>query len=142
MNASFSMDTFPIYSPEKELQVLAKLAKEGKHVDWKPAIILAATYVEKYGIERLQKFFEGKEVDLSGKFETFSLSDVSILLYGLNLIDSKTYTHMNQIWCERRSIIHQKGRIPKGDYLGDEANTKYTPMLRNATQIIRTLSDK
>lgn len=140
MNASFSFSAHLIYSPEKELQVLAKLATEGKQVDWKPAIILAATYLEKYGVERLRKLFKGKKVELSGKFEAFSLSDVSILLYGLNLIDSKTYTHMNQIWGERIKIVHSKGKTPKGDYLGDEANTKYAPMLKNALQIIRILN--
>ncbi len=52
------IDTIFVYGPKKELEVLASLAIEGNKVDWKPAIILAAAYLEKSGHERLRRYFE------------------------------------------------------------------------------------
>jgi hypothetical protein len=127
-------DAIFVYSPEKELEVLAQLAEKGDLVDWKPAIIMAAAYLEKVGIRKLKKHFESKRIPLSGRLEGLSLNDVSTFLYGLELIDEKFFTWMTQIWSERTDIVHQRVTLPA--YIGDEANKKYGNMTRNALEII------
>jgi len=57
----FSTKATIAFSPEAEIEHLAKNAKIGKEIDWKPAIILSATYLEKFGTERLKRYFEEKK---------------------------------------------------------------------------------
>jgi hypothetical protein len=132
-----SMNANLVYSPEKELQILSKLAEQGDHVDWKPAIILASTYLEKYGIEKLKQFFTDKKITLAGRFENMSLSDVEVFLYGLNLLPEKYFTWIDQVWHERCNIIHQKGELPS--YVGNEANKKYGGMLDRSLEVLQYL---
>lgn len=131
------VDAILVYSPEKELEVLAELASKGNLVDWKPAIILAAAYLEKFDIYKLKRYFEEKKIQLSGKLENLSLNEVAVFLYGLGLIDEKFFTWMTQIWNERNNIVHQKGALPA--YVGEEANKKYGKMISNALEIIKFL---
>ena len=51
------VDAILVYSPEKELEVLSSLAEVGDKIDWKPAIILSAAYLETFGIEKLKRYF-------------------------------------------------------------------------------------
>jgi hypothetical protein len=131
------IDAIFVYSPEKELDVLAQLAKKGNSVDWKPAIILAAAYLERFGIEKLKRHFKDRKIKLSKRLESLSLNEVAIFLYGLEMIDDRFFTFMTHIWSERRKIVHQKGTLPA--YVGDEANQKYGKMLKNALEIITSL---
>ena len=130
-------DAILVYSPEKELEVLAQLGERGDLVDWKPAIVLAAAYLEKFGIDRLKRYFEDRKIQLSGRLENLSLNEVAIFLYGLEMINERFFTYMTQIWSERGNIVHQKGTLPA--YVGNEANKKYGKMIRNALKIIRFL---
>jgi lambda repressor-like predicted transcriptional regulator len=126
-----------VNSPEKELEILVALAQKGDQIDWKPAIILAAAYLEKFGIELLKKHFEKRKIQLSGKLEGLSLNDVTTFLYGLSLIDEKFFTWMTEIWKERISIVHQRETLPA--YVGDEANKKYGKVIANTLEIIAFL---
>jgi hypothetical protein len=134
------IDAILVYSPEKELEVLAKFAQDGNIVDWKPAIILSAAYLEKFGVEKLKRHFEKKKIKIIEKLEGLSLPEVSLFLYGLGLIEEKRYTHMSQIWRERIKIVHQKGILPA--YVGEEANKKYGKMIKHALEIIGNLKKK
>jgi hypothetical protein len=136
------MDIFAIYSPEKELEVLARLATEGKQVDWKPAIVLAAAYLEGYGAVKLKNFFEQKETKFKERFDRVSLPEINMFLYGLGLIKSEIWKQMNTIWKERLNIVHPKGMVPEGDYLGREANKRYAPMIKKAVEIMKILSGR
>lgn len=132
-----SVDAILVYSPEKELEVLANLARLEKGVDWKPAIILSAAYLEKFGIERLKRYFEKKKIKLTGKLQQLSLPQVATLLYGLELVEPKHFTQMNQIWKERIAIVHLKRTLPA--YVGQEANNKYGKRIQDALAIIEYL---
>lgn len=144
------VDAILVYSPEKELEVLSELASLGEKMDWKPAIILSAAYLEKFGIQKLKGYFKRKSerarkkkekvVELSGRLEDLSLPEVAILLYGLELIKPIFFTHMNQIWRERTKIVHPKGSLPA--YVGEEANKKYGRMIRQALAIIQFLQSE
>lgn len=132
-----TVDAILVYSPEKELEILASFAEVGKEIDWKPAIILAAAYLEKFGIEKLQRHFKEKTIKLGRKLEHLSLNHVTTLLYGLGLIENKDFTQMGQIWGERINIVHPKRKLPA--YVGEAANKKYGKMVRNALRIIESL---
>jgi hypothetical protein len=131
------IDAIFVYSPEKELEVLAGLAEKGDLVDWKPAIILAAAYLERFGIAKLKRHFGDRKIRLSGRLEGLSLNDVTTFLYGLDLINEKFFTWMTQIWSERIDVVHPRGVLPA--YVGEEANKKYGEMIRNALEIINFL---
>jgi hypothetical protein len=137
--SAFIADAWVRYSPERELEVLSELAErtKGYQIDWKPAIILAAAYLEKYGIEKLKRHFEGKKILIAARFEKLSLSDVDVFLYGLELVPEKYFTWIDQIWRERRIIIHQKGELPS--YAGKRANEKYRPMIEKALKVLKFL---
>jgi hypothetical protein len=133
-------DAILVYSPEKELDVLSKLAEKGNQADWKPAIILASAYLEKYGIEKLKEHFKSKKIPLADRFKKLSLSDVEVLLYGLELIPEKYFTWIDQIWHERCDIIHPKGELPA--YVGKEANEKYRGMIDRALEVLKFLKSE
>jgi hypothetical protein len=130
-------DLIVVYSPEAELEILSNFAGQGNQIDWKPAIILSATYLEKYGIEKLKTYFGKKEIKLANKIERLSLPDVNMFLYGLGLIESKYFNWIERIWDERRDIIHQKGELPL--YIGEEANKKYRKMIDRALEVLKFL---
>lgn len=131
------IDAILVYSPEQELKILANLANSGELIDWKPAIIFSAAYLEKFGIEKLKRYFERKGIKISGKLERLSLREVAILLYGLELIKTKNFSHMNRIWKERIRIVHPKGTLPA--YIGEEANKKYEKIVEDTLIIIEYL---
>jgi hypothetical protein len=133
-------DTIIVYSPEKELEVLSSLAEVGDKVYWKPAIILSAAYLEKFGIEKLKQYFWKKKTEFGKKLENLSLSQAATLLYGLNLIKNGDFTQINQVWSERIRIVHPKGSLPA--YVGKEANRKYGKIITNALKIIESLKKK
>lgn len=133
----FSFDAFLVYSPEKELEVLAKLAEKGDLVDWKPAIVLAAAYLEKAGIDKLKNTFEPRKINPQEKLEKLRFHEVTLFLYGLWVIDEKVYDWMNRIWKERVKIIHQKEIQP--NYIGKEANKTYGEMMAKALEILKFL---
>jgi hypothetical protein len=126
-----------VYSPEKELEVLSKLAEKGDQVDWKPAIILASAYLEKYGIDRLIIHFKSRKIAFAKKLVKLSLPDVAVLLYGLELIPEKYFTWIDNIWHERLVIIHQKREMPV--YVGNEANEKYRAIIARALEVLKFL---
>jgi len=134
------LDVILVYSPEKELEVLSRLASSGDKIDWKPSIILSAAYLEKFSIERLKRFFQEKKIKISGKLENLSLPQVATLLYGLDLVKDEHFTKLSQIWKERIRIVHPKGTLPA--YVGDEANKKYENMIREALKIIEYLKSE
>lgn len=117
--------------------MLAQLAEKGDLVDWKPAIILAAAYLERFGIDRLKRQFKDRNIKLNRRLENLSLNEVAIFLYGLDLIYEKFFTWITQIWSERIDIVHQKRTLRA--YVGDKANKKYSEMIRNALEIITFL---
>lgn len=124
-----------VYSPQKELQVLSEFAEAGKKIDWKPAIILAAAYLEKSSIEKLQKYFiKNKKRKLPERLKKLSFTNASILLYGLGILEYKHFSWMIEIWKERIKIVHQKEELPL--YVGDKANKKYGKMINHALTII------
>ena len=131
------VDWIQVYSPEKELAVLVQLAEKGDQVDWKPAIILAAVYLERSSAARLKRHFEGRKITLSSKLDRLSLNDLATFLYGLELISEKYFTWMTQIWSERIDIVHPRGTLPA--YVGNEANEKYGEMIRQALEIMSFL---
>jgi len=139
-SASFIMDASLIYSPEAELEVLARLATGGKQVDWKPAIVLAAAYLERYGAERLKRFFAEREIPLKNMFDRASLPEISAVLYGLGLIKPKVWTLLDRIWHERLDIVHPESVPYRGDYLGNKANKKYSVMIKESIRIMIILS--
>jgi len=131
------VDAILVYSPEKELEILSSLARDGTKVDWKPAIILAATYLEKFGVERLRRYSKEKTIKLGKELEGLSLYHVTTFLYGLGLIEDKDFSQMTQIRVERNRIVHPKG-TPRA-YVGEEADKKYGKMISNALRIIEFL---
>ena len=50
---SFTFDAILKFSLKKELDELAQLAKDGNLLDWKSPIVLASSYLEMVGLEKL-----------------------------------------------------------------------------------------
>jgi hypothetical protein len=137
-----TFNAFLVYSPEAEIEHLAKNAVIGKEIDWKPAIILSATYLEKFGIEKLLRHFEGKAIQPKSILQrNLQLPEVALLLYGLGLIPEKHYTNMTQISSARRDAVHMVGKTSK-NYLGEEANKIYGKMIQDTLEIIASLKAK
>jgi len=127
-----------IYSEERELEVLSEMAIKTKEIDWKPAIILSAAYLEKFGVLRISEFLKNRRIKLGKKLDNLSLNDLSVFLYTLHQINDKEFTQIKQIRKERNRIIHPRGtRIPV--YFGEKANNKYEKMVENAINIISSL---
>ncbi len=126
------------YSEEKELEVISEMAFKTKEIDWKPAIILAAAYLEKCGILRINEILKNRKINLGKKLDNFSLNDVSILLYAQHQISDKEFTQISQIRKERNRIIHQRGTSIRV-YFGEKVNNKYKKMVENTIKIIHSL---
>jgi len=127
-----------IYNEEMELEVFSEMAIKTKEIDWKPAIILSAAYLEKFGVLRISEFLKNRRIKLGKKLDNLSLNDLSVFLYTLHQINDKEFTQINQIRKERNRIIHPRGtRIPV--YFGEKTNNKYEKMVENAINIISSL---
>jgi len=139
---AITVDGILVHSQEAEIEALAGNAKIGKEINWKPAIILSATYLEELGIDRLNRYFGKKETKKTGKMlQEQSLPLVADLLYGLDLVNEQSYCQMKEIWKERIKIVHPAGRIPR-EYVGQEANRKCQRMIHNALRIIQSLREE
>ncbi len=134
------IDAILVYSPEKELQVLTALARIGDKLDWKPAIILSATYLEKFGFEKLQRFFKQNKMKQDKKLEDLRLHGVANCLLKYELINQESFDVIDKIRKERNAIVHQKKRLPV--YVGSQANEKYELMIRKAIKIIEDLKEE
>ena len=129
------------YSEEKELEVLSEMARTTKEIDWKPAIILSAVYLEKFGIMKINEILKHRKIQLGKKLGNFSLNDISILLYALHQISNKEFTQISQIQKERNRIVHRRGeKIPV--YYGEKANIKYKKIVDNTIKMIASLKSE
>ena len=126
------------FGEERELEVLSEMAIKTKKIDWKPVIILSATYLEKFGILRISEFLKNRRIKLGKKLENLSLNEISIFLYTLHQIGDKEFTQINQICKERNRIIHsRRTEIPV--YFGEKADNKYKKIVENTIKIIHSL---
>jgi len=131
-------------SPEKELVELAKLASDGGLIDWKSAIVMAAMYLKRFGLERLFQYFTAKKIPLGkGKLEKMNLNEAAILLFGLGLIEQREFNVIDEIWKERNQIIHRLNMdVLTENYnprLNSEANKKFGKMINDAMDVISSL---
>lgn len=77
-------------------------AKEQK--SWFYGIVMATTFFEIFGLERLKENFKGK---ISGKrLENLGLEQIILLLHGCGIIDQKTYTKMMEVRKVRNKVVH------------------------------------
>ena len=152
---SFTTNMIVKFSLEAELEELAKLANDGKLLDWKSAIVIASAYLEMCGLEiLLQKdsFEELKKRSKNimkptrkeaNKLEWFNLFTSSRLLLDYGLITQKQCTAIDSIRQERNNIVHNlKSEVATENYnprLNPEANEKYGKMVNNAKEIIESL---
>jgi hypothetical protein len=126
------------YSEENELVVLSEIIIKAKEINWKPAILLSATYLEKFGIFRISELLRNRKIKPGKKLDGFSLNDVSIFLYALHQINDKEFTQMNQVRKARNRIIHPRNN--KNEiYFGEKADKKYGKMVENTIKIISSL---
>jgi hypothetical protein len=126
------------FGEERELEVLSEMAIKTKEIDWKPAIILSAAYLEKVGILRIAEILKNRKTKLGKKLDNLSLNEVSLFLYALHQISDKEHTQINQIQKERNRIVHPRGaKIPI--YFGEKADNKYKKLIENALEIISSL---
>jgi hypothetical protein len=154
---AFPFDGILKFSLEKELDELAKLANDGKRLDWKSAIVTASAYLEMLGLEiLLQKDSpEGlkirfKNVMKSTKKEenklrrfNLNLCAVNVLLLDYGLITPEQNAAIDSIRNERNKIVHGlKSEVATEYYnprLNPEANEKYGKMVNDAKDIIKSL---
>jgi len=132
------IDAVVVYSPEKELEVLSMMAITTKEIDWKPAILLSASYLEKFGILKINEFLKNRKIKLGKKLENLTFNDIAIFLYAIHQISDKEFTQINQIRKERNRIIHPRGTLIRV-YFGEKANNKYKKMVENTIKIIHSL---
>ena len=126
------------FGEERELEVLSEIAIKTKKIDWKPAIILSAAYLEKVGILRMAEILKNRKTKFGKKLDNCSLNEVSLFLYALHQISDKEHTQINQIQKERNRIVHPRG-AKISVYFGEKADKKYGKMVENAIRIISSL---
>jgi hypothetical protein len=126
------------YGEIRQLEIFSEMAIKTKEIDWKPAIILSAAYLEKFGTSKISEFLKNRRIKLGKKLENLSLNEISVFLYTLHQINDKEFTQINQIQKARNRIIHPRGtKIPV--YFGEKADKKYEKMVKNALNIISSL---
>jgi hypothetical protein len=126
------------YGEIRQLEIFSEMAIKTKEIDWKPAIILSAAYLEKFGISKISEFLKNRRIKLCKKLDKFSLNEISVFLYILHQINDKEFTQINQIQKARNRIINPRGtKIPV--YFGEKADNKYEKMVENAINLISSL---
>jgi hypothetical protein len=73
--------------------------------EWFKGIVLSATYLEHFGLERLRDYFKGKITNQ--RLKHLSLESIITLLFGCGLIDQNTYSRMIEIKDARNQFVHQ-----------------------------------
>jgi len=131
-------NTDTTYGEIRQLKIFSEMAIKTKEIDWKQAIMLSASYLEKLGILKISEFLKNRRIKLAKKLNNLSLDEISVFLYTLHQINDKEFTQINQIRKARNRIIHPSGtKIPV--YFGEKADNKYEKMVENAINIISSL---
>jgi hypothetical protein len=159
---SFTFDMVAKFSLEKEIDELAKLASDGKLLDWKSAIVVASAYLEMLGRdillqkdtpEELKKHLKNMGVKISEKTEKrkentmrwFDLYKANLLLQGYRVITPEQFAAIDTIRDERNNIVHklksEKATETYNPRLNAEANEKYGKMVNNAKKLIGSLEN-
>lgn len=81
--------------------IIDALAKK----EWFKGIVLSATYLEHFGLEKLSSHFKGKIS--TERLKRLSLESIITLLFGCGLIDQNTYSRMIEIKDTRNTFVHQ-----------------------------------
>jgi hypothetical protein len=157
---SFTFDTVVKFSLEKEIDELAKLASDGRLLDWKSAIVVASAYLEMRGREillqkespeGLKKRLENMGVKIKEKptkkeentLRWFDLFKANLLLRVYGIITQEQFDAIDKIRDERNNIVHHlKSEVATETYnprLNAEANEKYGKMVNNAKETIESL---
>jgi hypothetical protein len=149
---NFTMGMILKFSLEKELDELAKLANDGKLLDWKSAIVVTTAYLEMLGreillqkddLEELKRRYSNMPKPPRKERNWFSLFRANRLLLDYGLITPEQYTAIDSIREERNKIVHNlKSEVATETYnprLNAEANEKYGKMVNDAKDIIKSL---
>jgi hypothetical protein len=153
---SFTFGSTLKFSLEKELDELAKLANDGRLIDWKSAIVIASSYLEMCGLEillqkdspeelkrRFKNIVKPTRKEAKNKLERFNLFKASRLMLDYGLITQEQCTAVDSIREERNNIVHHlKSEVATECYnprLNPEANEKYSKMVNNAKEILESL---
>lgn len=150
---SFTFDAILKSSPEKELVELAKLASDGRLLDWKSAIIMTTIYLERYGLDLLLQHVKvvknsGEQKELIERFERINLDKTDLytiakFLFDFGLIGEKQHKIIDVIREERNEIIHRLNvdelTEKYNPRLNSEANNKYGKMINDTKEIISSL---
>ena len=125
------MDVILVLGPIRSLEETIR------EKDWFKGIVLSATHLERQGILKLKDHFKFKKLTMEENIERLTLGEIALFLYGLDKIEESQYKTMMEVHRERNRAVHQK-RVTRA-FIGEEANRKYEPLIRNAIQCLRTL---
>ena len=117
---------------------IPSLEKTIEEKDWFKGIVLSATWLERYGYQKLKEYFTSKEIKLDKSLRRLSLWKIVLFLYELEEIDKTTYDRIIKINKERNNAVHQKEN--RAFFRTKEADKKYEPLIRDAITCLRSLS--
>ena len=153
---SFTFNAILKFGLEKELDELAKLANDGKVLDWKSPIIIASTYLEMLGLEILLQKDSNEELKrrsktiklpkkVENKFMWCTLGKANGLLLKYDLISQKQHEMIDSIREERNKIVHRlkskEATVRYNPRLNPELNEIFATMVNNAKEIIKFLEE-
>ena len=109
--------------------------------DWFSAFSNAVTYFEHWGYWRLEWYCIKKKIVLGTKLKRLHVSTLVLILYLLRLINTDTYTKMNETMKERNRLIHPISTEAGITYRDKKDKDRATEILDNAKLCIRQLKE-
>jgi protein tyrosine phosphatase len=97
-----SVDAIFVRSP---LKFLNDAIVNQRHYE---GVVVSVTYLERYGIDKLKKYFKTQGVPLEPMgLERLTFDKMTRMLEGFGIIDHHTHSQMNEVNVERNKIVQE-----------------------------------
>jgi hypothetical protein len=110
--------------------------------DWLSAYSNVTAYFELWGYWLLIYYCRNEKLYVQKRIEDFSVSNLTLVLYLLRLIDQNTFTKMTEAIKKRNAILHAGSRGESKRFLSEKEQEEAIKILENAKYCIDKLKDE
>ena len=109
--------------------------------DWLSAYSNAIAYFEMWGYWLLVYYCRNEKLYIKKRIEDLSVSNLTLVLYLLKLIDQNTFTKMTEAIRKRNAILHAGSKGESKRFLGENEQEEAIKVLENAKYCIDKLKE-
>jgi hypothetical protein len=135
------------HTPEEEKELKKAptpeevIDKAIQNEDWVSAFSNAVSYFEHWGYWKLSWYCIEEDIHVERKIENISISNLTLILYLLKLIDTNTFSKMQKTINERNKLVHPILRGQGVNYKDTKNRDRAVEILEDAKYCINKLKE-